>query len=59
MLIGNIGKDPVISASATGRKRVSFSLATSHQNGINGKTGDILVEIDYLNDMVVLIKDRD
>ena len=36
-LIGNIGKDPVISASATGRKRVSFSLATSKryrdQNG--------------------------
>ena len=31
MLIGNIGKDPVISASATGRKRVSFSLATSRR----------------------------
>ena len=29
MLIGNIGKDPAISASAAGRKRVSFSLATS------------------------------
>lgn len=31
MLIGNLGKDPVISASATGRKRVSFSLATSRR----------------------------
>ena len=31
MLIGNIGKDPVISAGATGRKRVSFSLATSRR----------------------------
>ena len=31
MLIGNIGKDPVISASAAGRKRVSFSLATSRR----------------------------
>ena len=31
MLIGNIGKDPIISASATGRKRVSFSLATSRR----------------------------
>lgn len=31
MLIGNIGKDPVISASPNGRKRVSFSLATSRR----------------------------
>ena len=31
MLIGNIGKDPVISAGSTGRKRVSFSLATSRR----------------------------
>ncbi|MCQ2096588.1 MAG: single-stranded DNA-binding protein [Fibrobacter sp.] len=31
MLIGNIGKDPVISAGPTGRKRVSFSLATSRR----------------------------
>ena len=31
MLIGNIGKDPAISASAAGRKRVSFSLATSRR----------------------------
>ncbi len=31
MLIGNVGKDPVISAGATGRKRVSFSLATSRR----------------------------
>lgn len=31
MLIGNIGKDPTISATATGRKRVSFSLATSRR----------------------------
>lgn len=30
-LMGNLGKDPVISASATGRKRVSFSLATSRR----------------------------
>lgn len=31
MLIGNIGKDPVISATPTGRKRVTFSLATSRR----------------------------
>lgn len=31
MLIGNLGKDPVISAGPTGRKRVSFSLATSRR----------------------------
>lgn len=31
MLIGNVGKDPVISAGSTGRKRVSFSLATSRR----------------------------
>ena len=31
MLIGNVGKDPVISAGNTGRKRVSFSLATSRR----------------------------
>lgn len=31
MLIGNIGNDHVISASAAGRKRVSFSLATSRR----------------------------
>lgn len=31
MLIGNIGKDPVISASPSGRKRVTFSLATSRR----------------------------
>ena len=29
MLIGNIGKDPEIRMTATGRKKVSFSLATS------------------------------
>jgi len=31
MLIGNIGKDPVISATSSGKKRVSFSLATSRR----------------------------
>ena len=31
MLIGNIGKDPTISATATGRKCVKFSLATSRR----------------------------
>jgi single-strand DNA-binding protein len=31
MLIGNIGKDPVISATPSGKKRVSFSLATSRR----------------------------
>src|SRR5690554_7320520 len=29
MLIGNLGKDPEIRMTATGRKKVSFSLATS------------------------------
>lgn len=31
MLIGNIGKDPVISSNQSGRKRASFSLATSRR----------------------------
>jgi len=31
MLIGNIGKDPDIRMTANGRKRVSFSLATSRR----------------------------
>jgi len=31
MLIGNIGKDPVFSATPNGKKRVSFSLATSRR----------------------------
>lgn len=31
MLIGNLGKDPAYSAGPTGRKRVSFSLATSRR----------------------------
>ena len=31
MLIGNLGKDPAISVTPTGRKRVSFSLATSRR----------------------------
>ena len=31
MLIGNIGKDPEIRANPAGRKRVSFSLATSRR----------------------------
>lgn len=31
MLIGNIGKDPAIVTGANGRKRVSFSLATSRR----------------------------
>ncbi|MCF0225140.1 MAG: single-stranded DNA-binding protein [Fibrobacter sp.] len=31
MLIGNIGKDPEIRAGQNGRKRVSFSLATSRR----------------------------
>ena len=31
MLIGNIGKDPVISATPSGKKRVAFSLATSRR----------------------------
>lgn len=31
MLIGNIGKDPVVSATPNGKKRVSFSLATSRR----------------------------
>lgn len=31
MLIGNVGKDPQISMTPSGKKRVSFSLATSHR----------------------------
>ena len=31
MLIGNLGKDPEIRMTATGRKKVSFSLATSER----------------------------
>lgn len=31
MLIGNIGKDPEIRMTTTGRKMVSFSLATSRR----------------------------
>lgn len=31
MLIGNVGKDPTISATATGRKCVKFSMATSRR----------------------------
>ena len=35
LLIGNIGQDPRTSASPNGRKRVSFSLATSRSNRDN------------------------
>ena len=39
MLIGNIGKDPEIRANPAGRKRVSFSLATSRRyRDNNGET---------------------
>ena len=31
MLIGNLGRDPEIRMTATGRKKVSFSLATSRR----------------------------
>ncbi len=39
MLIGNIGKDPEIKVTPSGRKRVSFSLATSRKfKDANGET---------------------
>ena len=39
MLIGNIGKDPEIRMTASGRKKVSFSLATSRRyRDNNGET---------------------
>lgn len=31
MLIGNVGKDPVIAVTPSGRKKVSFSIATSRR----------------------------
>lgn len=31
MLIGNVGKDPTFSATQSGKKRISFSLATSRR----------------------------
>lgn len=62
MLIGNIGKDPAISATPSGKKRVSFSLATSRRYRDNngeqkeqtewhnivgwGKTADIFEQLD-------------
>src|SRR5574344_832570 len=36
----------------------SLSLSSCHQDGIYRKASDILVEIDYFNDMIILIKDR-
>ena len=35
MLIGNIGKDPTIGATPSGKKRVTFSLATSRRSRDN------------------------
>ena len=36
----------------------TLAFASSHKDGINRKASDILVEIDYFNDMIILIKDR-
>ena len=42
MLIGNLGKDPEIRMTTTGRKNVSFSLATSRRyRDNNGETKEI------------------
>ena len=42
MLIGNLGKDPEIRMTTTGRKKVSFSLATSRRyRDNNGETKEI------------------
>lgn len=42
MLIGNIGKEPEISMTTTGRKKVYFSLATSRRyRDNNGETKEI------------------
>lgn len=72
MLIGNLGKDPVISASATGRKRVSFSLATSRRYRDNngeqkeqtdwhnivgwGKTADIFEQLGIHKGMTLYVE---
>lgn len=47
MLIGNIGKDPTISATATGRKCVKFSLATSRR--YRDKNGEQKEQTDWHN----------
>ncbi|MCQ2125411.1 MAG: single-stranded DNA-binding protein [Fibrobacter sp.] len=47
MLIGNLGKDPVISASPNGRKRVTFSLATSRRYKDNN--GEMKEQTDWHN----------
>ena len=44
--------------SLLGQRTKSLTLASCHQYGINRKASDILVEIDYFNDMIILIKDR-
>ena len=41
MLIGNLGKDPEIRVTASGKKKVSFSLATSRKyKGLDGSAHD-------------------
>ena len=47
MLIGNIGKDPAISATPSGKKRVSFSLATSRRYRDN--SGEQKEQTDWHN----------
>lgn len=72
MLIGNIGKDPTISATATGRKCVKFSLATSRRYRDNngeqkeqtdwhnivgwGKTADIFEQLGIHKGMTLYVE---
>jgi len=72
MLIGNIGKDPVISATATGRKFVKFSLATSKRYRDNngeqkeqtewhnivgwGKTAEIVEQLGIQRGSIIFVE---
>jgi single-strand DNA-binding protein len=47
MLIGNLGKDPEVRVTATGKKKVSFSLATSRK--YRDSNGDPREQTDWHN----------
>lgn len=72
MLIGNIGKDPEVRVGQTGRKKVSFSLATSRRYRDNngeqkeqtdwhnivgwGKTADIIEQLGVRKGMSLYVE---